>query len=91
MTVYLNAQEIAALDVQNPANRSDGGFQSLLVKMQLRVDRATGRLDLDAAELERIPRYAFDYKRGGWQTRLQAIFGRSLGSSLGRPLLKPAA
>lgn len=84
MIVTLTANELAELDRQNPATRSRGGFQGLMVGLQLRVDRATGRLLLTERDLERIGRYAFDYHRGGWQGRLQRIFQRELGPLLGR-------
>ena len=59
-------------------------LKGFLVSLQQRVNRATGELVLTAKDLERIARYAFDYKRGGWQERLQRIFGRNLGPMLGR-------
>ena len=91
MTVFLNTQEIAELDRQHPSTRANGGFQGLMVGLAQRVDRGTGALHLDARDLERIARYAFDYRRGGWQGRLQRIFGRSLGPGLGRRASRPAA
>ena len=91
MYVFLSTIEIAELDRQRPSTRSDGGYQGMVVDFAFRVDRRTGRLLLTDRDLERIPRYAFDYRRGGWQTRLQRIFGRSLGPNLGRRQLRPAA
>ena len=91
MVVFLNSFEIAELDRQRPSTRSDGGFQGMMVDFAFRVDRRSGRLALTPRDLERIPRYAFDYRRGGWQKRLQRIFGRNLGPSLGRRLQRPAA
>ncbi|MGE0393903.1 MAG: aspartyl-tRNA synthetase [Vicinamibacterales bacterium] len=84
MKVKLNEKEVAELDRQNPSTKSNGGFQGLLVGLQSRVDRLTGILDLTGRDIERIQRYAFDYRRGGWQGRLLRIFGRNLGPSLGR-------
>ena len=84
MIVYLNAQEIAELDRQKPATRSNGGFQAMLVSLQTRVDRVTGALNLTPSDLARIARYAFDYRSGGWQKRLLSIFWRTLGPTLGR-------
>lgn len=83
-TETLNRLEIAELFEQDPSTRADGGFQSCLVKLQGQCDRSSGKIELDAADLERIPRYAFDYENGGWQNRLMAIFGRVLGKTLGR-------
>lgn len=84
MTVFLSAAEIALLDRQAPSTRSNGGFQGLLVDLASRVSRTSGRLELRARDLERIQRYAFDYGNGGWENRLRGIFGRTLGTSLGR-------
>jgi len=84
MTVNLNAYEVQELNLQDPASRSKGGFQGLLVGLQTRVGKGTGTLVLNARDLERIARYAFDYRNGGWQARLMRIFGRTLGPQLGR-------
>lgn len=83
-TVTLTAVEIAKLMKQDPAKKKDGGWQSLLVRLQTRVDKATGEITLTERDLERIPRYAFDYGNGGWETRLTGAFGRTLGPRLGR-------
>lgn len=84
-TVYLLPGEITVLDRQDPSTGPDGGWQGLLVRLQNKVNRATGELVLDAQDLEQIPRYAFDYGNGGWEDRLTGIFGRTLGPGLGRP------
>jgi hypothetical protein len=83
-TIRLLPGEISVLDRQDPTTENDGGWQQLLVQLQTKVERATGDIVLDADDLERIPRYAFDYGNGGWESRLSAIFSRSLGQSLGR-------
>jgi hypothetical protein len=47
---------------------------------------------LNSSEIaERIHRYAFSYRKGGWQARLLRIFGRTLGPNLDGSQLKPAA
>jgi hypothetical protein len=84
MTIRLNQHEIALLDRQRPATRSRGGFQSLIVDLAFRVNRSTGLLTLTRRDLERIPRYAFDYGNGGWENRLRHVFERSFGPALGR-------
>ena len=84
MNLVLNPAEIAELFLQLATTEQDGGYQSLLVGMQKKVNQATGEITLTAAEIERIPRYAFDYGNGGWENRLMAIFRRSLGPKLGR-------
>lgn len=79
----LTKDEIKELLKQDPATGSDGGFQSLMVLLQkkLKVE-----ITLSADELEKIPRYAFDYNNGGWESRLKKIFSRVLGENLGRQL-----
>ncbi len=84
MDVNLNAAEVAELDKQDPATAGDGGYQSLMVSLARRVERSTGHLHLTADDLRRIPMYAFDYGNGGWEDRLKAAFGRTLGPRLGR-------
>ena len=84
-TVTLTAGEIAEIDKQDPKTEGDGGFQSLMVKLQRRINRSTGDLDLTDAHMARIAKYAFDYHNGGWEDRLIRAFGRTLGPKLGRP------
>jgi len=80
----LTEEERIILFRQDPETASDGGWQSLLVKLQNEYDPATMLITLDATDLERIPRYAFDYRNGGWESRLIGVFGRQLGPRLGR-------
>lgn len=82
-TINLNQEERDELARQDPSTAKDGGFQALLVSLQSRV-QANGDLSLTAEDLERIPRYAFDYGNGGWEDTLVAIFSRELGARLGR-------
>ena len=82
--VHLTEDEIAELDRQGLGTKGDGGFQGLLVGFRTRLDRETGELSLNDEDLKNIPRHAFDYKNGGWQRRLERIFQRELGPSLGR-------
>jgi hypothetical protein len=84
MHVTLTPGEMAVLFRQDPRTQKDGGFQGLLVSLEKRIDRSSGHLDLTPDDLEKIPRYAFDYKNGGWEDRLMAIFSRELGPKLGR-------
>ena len=83
-TVRLTTREVAELDRQDPVTANDGGYQNFLVSLQNRLDRESLELHLDCSDLEKIPRYAFDYAQGGWQDRLVRIFGRELGPELGR-------
>lgn len=84
MDIVLNAAEIAELMGQSPDSKDQGGFQSLLVGLQERLNVQTGALTLTQEDIERIGRYAFDYRSGGWQGRLRRIFERHLGPNLGR-------
>lgn len=80
----LNDAETEYLLRQDPTTASDGGWQSLLVKLQSQYDESTMVIQLDDSDLERIPRYAFDYGNGGWEGRLLGAFSRHLGPNLGR-------
>ena len=84
MLVTLTSSETAVLFRKVPHDGEDGGFQALIESLGSRLDKATGQIELTAADLERIPRYAFDYKQGAWQERLVGVFGRALGAKLGR-------
>ncbi len=91
LVVRLNMSEIAELDRQAPNTKAKGGWQNLLVTLQCLVDRQTGRLVLTSTLLERIHRYAFNYRKGGWQARLQRIFRSDLGPTLDGRQLRRAA
>lgn len=82
MKIKLTVGEIEALEKTPVSSASDGGFQNFLVQLQHRIDSDTGELELDSEDLERIHRYAFNYKNGGWQNRLKTIFARNLGDDL---------
>ena len=84
MFIVLNADEIALLDRQDQSTASDGGFQSMLVGFKKALRRGTSELKLTEDDVQRIAHYAFDFKNGGWQTRLVGIFGRTLGANLRR-------
>ncbi|RNJ49886.1 aspartyl-tRNA synthetase [Methylocystis hirsuta] len=84
-SVTLTSGEISVLMKQDPTRKNRGGWQLLIVTLQEKLDAATGSIFLDRKDLERIPRYAFDYKNGGWESYLKAVFGRTLGPKLGRP------
>jgi hypothetical protein len=84
METILDEQEMVEVFKQDPAKRSDGGFQGLMVKLQTQCDRSTGHITLDTEDVRRIPQYAFDYNNGGWEDRLKRAFGRHLGPKLGR-------
>lgn len=83
-TVILNAGETEILFRQDPATKDDGGWQRLLITLQELTDQSSGEITIPSRTLEKIPRYAFDYGNGGWENRLNSIFGRTLGPKLGR-------
>jgi len=89
--VFLSPFEVAELDRQRPETKSRGGWQSLIVSLAESVERSTGRLVLSPVMFDRIRRYAFMYRNGGWQARLRRIFGRTLGPNLDGRMLRPAA
>jgi len=82
--VRLNSDEVAELRRQDVSTKGNGGWQSLIVALQAKLSPTTAELQLDNDDIERISRYAFDYGNGGWENRLQKIFGRILGPRLGR-------
>ena len=83
-TISLTDPERDALFQQKPDTKQGGGFQAFLVKLQERMQPGSNELKLTVDDRERIARYAFDYRGGGWQARLKKIFGRTLGPNLGR-------
>jgi hypothetical protein len=85
MQIVLNQTEMDRLFKQHPDTEKDGGWQGLLVSLQKKLNTTTGDIDLSPLDLEKIPRYAFDYDKGGWEDTLKAIFSRILGPKLGRP------
>ncbi len=74
-TFVLNEDEIAAL---NEPIAGQGGFQTLLARLRIELG-PTGELELRAEDVETIRRYRREYGPGGWQERLDRIFGRTLG------------
>ena len=73
MIIKLNPAEKAALFKENVG---DGGFQSLISKLQSNFNQTTQELTLDTELRERVKRYSNDYANGGWQERLNTIFER---------------
>jgi hypothetical protein len=82
MTITLNDQERTALFTQHPSTAHKGGFQALLIHLQGNYNAPTNEISLSLTDRERIHRYAFKYKNGGWQSVLKTIFERSLGPNL---------
>jgi hypothetical protein len=82
ISIHLSDDEFDALMQQDPASRSEGGFQSLLVTLQDNTDPHTKILVLPVHLIERINRYAFDYGQARWEHTLKRIFSRALGDGL---------
>jgi hypothetical protein len=83
MIVTLTKPEMKCLFRQFIYTHNDGGFQRFLVDLQDKVNMKTGEINLTKRDLERIPRYAFKYGKGGWENRFVGAFGRVLGKRLG--------
>lgn len=79
IAIELNAAEFAEL--KKPL-RGQGGFQDFLKTLRQRAAIRGGRLTLSDEELEKIHRYAFEYKDGGYEGRLRKMFERHLGADL---------
>ena len=83
ISLPLNDDEFDTLMLQpDPASRSEGGFQRLLLTLQDNTDPNTKILVLPVHLIEKINRYAFDYGQGEWERTLKRIFSRSLGDGL---------
>ncbi len=59
-----------------------GGWQSLIARLQSKLSIDTGEIELSEAEIEQIRRRAFGYGDGGFEARLRHIFERHLGPEL---------
>ncbi len=55
-----------------PVN-GDGGYQSLMRKLQAQYNHNNGILEYDGDDLEKLKRYANEYESGGFQGRFKAI------------------
>ncbi len=71
--VKLNSFEYKELTV---AVRGQGGFQNFFTGLQNRVNKSTKELTLSPQDLERIYKHKAHPERGGYQSRLNKIFGR---------------
>ena len=78
--IKLTKEERRAL-LQTP--KGQGGFQNLLLRLQHRINKQTGDLELSQNDLERIYRYKANPKKGGFQGRFNKIFGRQFPDQIG--------
>jgi hypothetical protein len=76
--IRLSKEEFAELMRVDPATRERGGFQRLLVSLQLKVDRRSRILSLSGWEVELLVRYGRKPFAGGWQARIRRVFGQHL-------------
>jgi hypothetical protein len=74
--IKLSRDEFNELKKQDPKSKGKGGFQGLLVRLQQKVNQSTLEIELSETDIDRIIRYGRDPKKGGWQSRVQKIFGR---------------
>jgi hypothetical protein len=79
MQIVLNAEELSEL--RKPL-KGPGGFQDFLKQIRQRAAIRGGKLELSQDDIDKIRRYAFDYKDGGYEGRLRRIFERHLGYEL---------
>jgi len=79
--VVLNDDEVSLLVRVDPT--ADPKIQNFLTDLEQRVRPSSKRLELTDADLQLIQTFAFE-STGGWEIRFRGIFGRTLGSTLGR-------
>ena len=87
MAVVLNDDEVSLLVRFDPT--ADPKIQGFLTDLEQRVRPGTKRLELTDADLQSIQSFAFE-STGGWEIRFRGIFGRTLGSTLGRDVSSSA-
>jgi len=80
--ITLDQREEDCLLQDRISSMSSGGFQQLLVSLIINYNRDTHVLCVTERQQERIKRYAFNYRNGGWQGRLATIFARHAGPEL---------
>lgn len=78
MIIYLKPEEMSSLFSQNPSTESEGGFQSLLVRLQRKTNKPIGIINLSDEDIADIIRYSKAYGSGGWENTLKQIFSRTL-------------
>ncbi len=88
MCIKLTAGEVKLLREVANGCHGRGGFQNLLLQLWYRVDDDSGELVVPRLLLERIYRYAFQYKNTTWRKTLRKVFRRTLGANLDRGLIR---
>jgi hypothetical protein len=79
MLITLNDAEFGEL---KKTINGTGGFQDFLKQIRQRAAIRGGKLELTPDDIDKIRRYAFGYKDGGYEGRLRRIFERHLGPEL---------
>jgi hypothetical protein len=74
--IKLSTQEFDELMKFDPATKRRGGFQRLLIGMQVRINRVTRELTISDHEMDMILRHGRQPYKGGWQKSIMKIFGR---------------
>jgi hypothetical protein len=87
MLVKLTVGEIKSLNEILNRQKGCGGFQNLIRHVWYHLDENTGELHLSHLLMERIHRYAFEYRNAYWRCHLRKVFRRTLGINLNRGLL----
>ena len=87
MRIKLTVSEIDILREMVNRHPGRGGFQNLCLQLFYRLDEETGELALPYLLMERIHRYAFQYKRSDWRKALRKVFRRTLGANLDHGLV----
>jgi hypothetical protein len=84
MLIKLNVGEIASLRAFVERTPGRGGFQNLMLHLWYRLDDDSGEVEIPYLLLERIQRYALQYRNAYWRRLLRRIFRRTLGANLDR-------
>ena len=76
LIIELDDDQQDALEAAN--TEGQGGFQSLMERLQDGYDEDENTLTISEKDQERLPRYADDYGNGGWEDQIEAIVGDEL-------------
>lgn len=74
----LNAAEMAELFKQDETKRDGGGWQRKIVLFQTKINKSTGEIALNEADVEWIKKHGSHPELGSWQRWLHAAFHRHI-------------
>ena len=80
----LNPMEVAVLKAAARRGDPDETYGALIATLGNLVDQGTGQISVSREQIAAIQKFAFEAKKATWQASLLTIFGRTLGSHLGR-------